>query len=215
MLPLFASAKNPARGRRIFWLGLAVAVVSAFFIAYPPDLRSGLELSLFVAAMMLSTAFFTTPYLKVGGKVLAFFTVDAESEKRTSNDVRGVEPGSPTAQPTGVLTSARKLWWLMVPAMALCVFNVGQYVVAGENPRLAVAMAAVIVAVALALGYGDGHANFGFARRQNLQFVIVSVITLGTLTVLYAAAYAMGQHMWRRRPDRSRRSRRTTDRPSA
>ena len=198
LLPLFAPRENYATGRRVFWVGLAIASVSAFFIAYPPDWKSGLGLSLFVAAMMLCTAFFTTPYLKFGGKVLAFFTVDAESGKRASSNVREVEPRSTTAQTTGVLTSARKLWWLMVPAMALCVFNVEQYLVAGENPRLAVAMAAVIVAVALTLGYGDGRANFGFARRQTLQFIIVSVMTLGTLTVLYVGGYAAGRQMRRR-----------------
>ncbi|KQY07982.1 hypothetical protein ASD37_08405 [Mycobacterium sp. Root135] len=157
--------------------------------------------------MMLFTAFFTTPYLKIGGKVFAFFTVDTESEKRTGDDAQGAEPRRSPAQPTGVLTSARRFWWLMVPAMALCAFNVGQYVVAGESPRLAVAMAAVIVAVALTLGYGDGRANFGFSRRQTLQFVIVSVITLGTLTVLYVGAYAVGRQLWRRHQDRSRQPR--------
>lgn len=201
---MFSSAKNPVRGRRLFWSGLAIAVVSAFFIAYPPGWKAGLGLSVFVAAMMLFTAFFTTPYLKVGGKVFAFFTIDAESEKKAQDDGQVVEPRRRPVQPTGVLTSARKLWWLMVPAMALCVFNIEQYVVAGESPRLAVAMAAVIVVVALTLGYGDGRANFGFARRQTLQFVIVSVITLGTLTVLYVGAYAMGRQMWRRPQDRSR-----------
>ncbi|MCV7421374.1 hypothetical protein H7K45_12550 [Mycobacterium yunnanensis] len=206
MLPLLASAKNPARGRRLFWSGLVLAVGSAFFIAYPPNWKSGLGLSTFVAAMMLFTAFFTTPYLKVGGKVFAFFTIDAESEETASNDVRGAEPRSRPAQRTGALTSARKLWWLMVPAMALCVFNVEQFVVAGENPRLAAAMAAVIVVVALTLGYGDGRADFGFARKQFLQFVIVSVMTLGTLAVLYAVGYAVGRQMWRRRQDGTRQA---------
>ena len=181
-----------------------MASVSAFFIAYPPDWKSGLGLSAFVAAMMLFTAFFTTPYLKIGGKVFAFFTVDTESEKRATDDGQAVESQSRPAQPTGALTSARKLWWLVVPAMALCVLNIEQYVVAGESPRLAAAMAAVIVAVALTLGYGDGRANFGFARRQTLQFVIVSVMTLGTLTVLYVGAYAVGRQMWQRHQDRSR-----------
>ena len=194
---MFASTKNPLRGRRLFWSGLAIAVGSAFFIAYPPDWRWGLGLSAFVAAMMLFTA---------------FFTIDAESEKTASNDGHSAEPRSRPTQPTGVLTSARKLWWLMVPAMALCVFNVRQYVVARESPRLAVAMAAVIVVVALTLGYGDGRANFGFARRQTLQFVIVSVITFGTLTVLYVAGYAVGRRMWRGHQDRSRQLQ-LTDRP--
>jgi hypothetical protein len=154
--------------------------------------------------MMLGTAYFTSPYLKVGGKVFAYSTVDAESGKRASDDGQSSGPRSSPAQPTGVLTSARKLWWLMVPAMSLCVFNVGQYVVAREDPRLAVAMAAVIVAVALVSGYGDGRANFGFARRQTLQFVIVSIIALGTLIVLYAGGYTVGKRVRQKHPDRPR-----------
>lgn len=209
MLPLCASPKNPARGRRLFWSGLAIAVGSASFIAYPPDWKSGLGISLFVAVMMLMTAFFSSPYLKIGGKVLAFFTVDAESEREASD---GVERRGHPAQPTGVLTTARKLWWLMVPAMALCVFNIGQYAVAGENPRLAATMAAVIVAVALTAGYGDGRANFGFARKQILQFVIVSVMTLGTLTVLYVGGYAVGKRMRRRHPTTLRKGSRLAER---
>lgn len=90
--------------------------------------------------------------------------------------------------------------------MALCVFNVGQDVVAGEHPRLAVAMAAVIVVASIILGYGDGRANLGFARRQTLQFVLASIITLGTLPILYTGAYSVGKQMWRKGLERNRQA---------
>ena len=40
---------------------------------------------------------------------------------------------------------SEKSWWLMVPAMALFAFNVIQYVVDNENPRLAALMAVAAV----------------------------------------------------------------------
>src|SRR5262245_597345 len=112
---MFAPHKNETVGRRMFWAGILIGSVSAFFIAFPPDWKSGGLLTLLVAVLMLMTAYFSTPYLKFGRKVVAFSAADT-----------GVEAAG------GVFTSARKLWWLMVPAMALCAFNIGQYVFAGE-----------------------------------------------------------------------------------
>jgi hypothetical protein len=198
LLPLFATRKNHGLGRRLFWSGLTVAFVSAFFIAYPPDWKSGVSLALLVAAMMLMTAYFTSPYLKFGGKVVAFFTDDAESEQRGGGEGQVTGLGGARAARDGALTSARKLWWLLVPAMALCAFNVGQYVVARENPRLAVAMAAVVVVGSITLGYGDARAGYPFARRQLVQFIVVSTITVGVLALLYSGAYAVGKRQQRR-----------------
>ena len=189
----------------MFWAGILIASVSAFFIAYPPDWKSGVGLSLLAAGLMLMTAYFTTPYLKFGGKVLAFYTSDAEAEApagRTSFADGSTRHGG--AASNGVLTSARKLWWLMVPAMALCAFNIGQYVVAKENPRLAVAMVVVVVAVAIVFGYGDARAAYSVGRGQLPQFVVVSIVTLGAFTVLYLGAYLLGKQ-------RSRRGRQSID----
>src|SRR5690349_14661024 len=173
---MFAPYRNDAVGRRMFWAGILIASVSAFLIAFPPDWKSGGLLTLLVAVLMLMTAYFTSPYLKFGGKVVAFSAADTGTE---ASD--------------GVFTSARKLWWLMVPGMALCAFNIGQFVFARENPRLAVLMAVVVVAAATVFGYGDGRARYSIARRQLPQFVIVSIITLGVFTVLYLGSYAFGK----------------------
>ncbi|TQR84420.1 hypothetical protein D8S82_22195 [Mycobacterium hodleri] len=75
VLPIFAPRNDIALARRIFWSGVGVAVVSAFFIAFPPDWQSGVQLSALVAFMMLGTAYFTSPYLKFRGKIHAAYRV--------------------------------------------------------------------------------------------------------------------------------------------
>lgn len=189
----------------MFWMGLLIASVSAFFIAYPPDWKSGVGLSLLAAGLMLMTAYFTSPYLKFGRKVVAFYTADAEADapagRKSFGDGSSRHGG---AASNGALTSARKLWWLMVPAMALCAFNIGQYILAKENPRLAAAMAVAVAAVAIVFGYGDGRAAYSIARGQLLQFVVVSIVTVGVFTVLYFGGYMVGKQ-------RSRRGRQSID----
>ena len=180
----------------MFWLGLVVAVASAFFIAFPPDWKTGAEISGLVACMMLGTAYFTSPYLKFGGKIRAAFTTDVTAEDPARNTrVRSRRGGVGT---DGLLTSAPKLWWFMVPATALCTFNIGQYFVAQENPRLAVAMAAAVVAFAGGFGFVDGRAGDRIARKQTPQFVIVSLVTLGIFALLYLCAYAAGRQKLQR-----------------
>jgi predicted permease len=49
LLPVVAPLNNRRVGRRVFWSGFLIACVSALFIAYPPDWKSGIGLSLFAA----------------------------------------------------------------------------------------------------------------------------------------------------------------------
>ena len=180
----------------MFWVGLLVAVVSAFFIAFPPDVKTGAEISGLVAFMMLGTAYFTSPYLKFGGTIHAAFTTDVQADDPVSD--RRVRSRHGGVGVEGLLTSAAKLWWLMVPALALCAFNIGQYLSAGQNPRLAVAMAATVVLLSGGFGFVDGRAGDPIARKQMLQFVLVSLATVGVFALLYLCAYAAGQRKLRR-----------------
>ncbi|GAB7066276.1 hypothetical protein H7J06_27660 [Mycobacterium hodleri] len=184
LLPIFAPRSDIARARRIFRAGVGVAVVSAFFIGFPPDWKSGAQLSAFVAFMMLGTAYFTSPYLKFRGKIHAAYRADAEAE----------DPPGPTPRgATRLLTSARKLWWFIVAGMALCTFNVVQPVLTGDDPRLAMAMAAVILVIAVVFGFADGRAGDPIAQGQTLQFVLASVLTAGIFALLYLGARAVGK----------------------
>lgn len=184
LLPIFAPHNDIARARRVFWSGLGVAVVLAFFIAFPPDWKSGVQLSALVAFMMLGTAYFTSPYLKFNGKIRAAFRADVEAED---------PPGRTRPGTTRLLTSARKLWWFIVAGMALCTFNVVQFVMTGDAPRLAVTMAAVVVVMAVVFGFAEGRAGDPIAQGQTLQFVLASVVTAGIFAVLYLGARAVGK----------------------
>jgi len=184
LLPIIAPRNDITRARRMFWAGVGVAVVSAFFIAFPPDWKSGAQLSAFVAFMMLGTAYFTSPHLKFRGKIHAAFRADVEAED---------PPGRTPSGTTRLLTSARKLWWLIVAGMALCTFNVVQFVVTGDAPRLAVAMSAVIVLIAVVFGVADARAGYPIAQGQTLQFVLASVLTAGVFAVLYLGARAVSR----------------------
>jgi len=184
LLPIFAPRNDLARARRLFWSGVGLAVVSAFFIAFPPDWKAGAQLSALVAFMMLGTAYFNSPYLKFGGKIHAAFRVDAEAED---------PPDRPRQGTTRLVTSARKLWWFIVGGMALCTFNVVQSVLTGEHLRLAVAMAAVVVATAVVFGFADGRVDDPIAQGQTLQFVLASVATAGVFAILYLGARAVGK----------------------
>ena len=169
----------------MFWAGVGVAVVSAFFIAFPPDWTSGAQLSALVAFMMLGTAYFKSPYLKFRGKIHAAYRADAEAEDPPDRS----RPGATR----GLLTSPRKLWWFIVAGTALCTFNVVQPVLTGDDPRLAVAMAAVLVVIAVVFGFADARAGDPIAQGQALQIVLASVLTAGIFAVLYVGARLVGK----------------------
>jgi hypothetical protein len=68
-------------------------------------------------------------------------------------------------------------------------------------------MAVVIVAVAFAFGYGGGSVQHSIARGQRLQFVVVSIVTLGVFTVWYLGGYLVGkQRLLRRKQSTDRRA---------
>jgi len=93
LLPIFAPRNDIVRARRTFWAGVGVAVVSAFFIAFPPDWKSGAQLSAFVAFMMLGTAYFTSPYLKFRGTIHAAYRADAQAEDSLDRSRPGATVG--------------------------------------------------------------------------------------------------------------------------
>jgi hypothetical protein len=71
-------------------------------------------------------AYFTSPCIKIGGKVVAFYMQDAQVDASAEGSAKSGRPGSGVDAPasTGGFTPAKESWWLVVPAMALCAFNV-------------------------------------------------------------------------------------------
>lgn len=85
-LPLLAPRSNRRRARRIFWSGVLIAVISAFFIAYPPDWKSGFALSLLFGGVMVFRAYTSTPYIKIRGKIYAYSALDSKPDPPQPSD---------------------------------------------------------------------------------------------------------------------------------
>lgn len=203
VIPMFAPTHNRPLARRIFWTGVVIAVIGGFFAAYPPDWRTGLGLALLAGGVMLLRAYFTTPYLKLGGKIYAFNVADSRPDpdrgEKSSGNAVDRAPDS-----YGGMVTATRSWWLLVPVAALTAVIIGGYVAGGSKPSswLALVMVGVLLVLAVSRGHEDGSWGYPIARGQRLQFSIIAVITAGFFAVLYLPAYYAG----RRWPWRSQRS---------
>ncbi|WP_232315565.1 hypothetical protein [Mycobacterium celatum] len=203
LLPTVIPSKSPQAERRIFWIGFLTASISAFFIAYPPDWKAGIVWALLASFTMIVRAYFSTSYIKIRGKVHAFHVEDSrpdltpDSGTPSSIDYPGRDP-APDAYGGLGLTTAKKMWWLMVFLMALCALGVAEYFHFKDSLWSAALAAAVVVIIATALGHMDASWEYPIARRQRIQFGAASIITLGVFAVFYLGAYYAGKRWpWR------------------
>lgn len=194
LLPILAPLNNRHAGRRLFWSGFFIATASAFFIAYPPDWKSGIGLSILVDSLMLINAYFSTPYIKIRGKIYAFSLRDSSSDPSPEGEPPA-EPDDPARDPApdsySGLATAKKMWWLLIFVMAICVINVIS--ISEDRPWLTPLAAAVGVAIAIVFGYGDASWRYPIARGELVQFVIIAIITVGVFAILYLTAYYAGK----------------------
>jgi hypothetical protein len=127
LLPILAPVNNRLAGRRLFWAGFLVATVSAFLIAYPPDRKSGIGLSLTADVLMLLNAYFSTSYIKIRGKIYAFNLKDSQPDPSPhGTPPLGSDDASADPAPDSYsgMATAKKFWWLLVFVMVICTFNV-------------------------------------------------------------------------------------------
>ncbi|WP_237761633.1 hypothetical protein [Mycobacterium kyorinense] len=155
--------------------------------------------------LMLMNAYFTTPYIKIRGKIYAFHVKDSQPDQLpedTAATPDNAESGyDPAPDSYGGTAPANKFWWLLIVTMAMCVLAV--IIQAEDKPLwLAPVMGTVGVMAGIILGYGDASWRYSVARGQRVQFIIIAVITAGVFTILYLAAYYAGKR-W---PWRSRKS---------
>lgn len=199
LVSVVAPSNKPRLERRLFWGGFLIASISAIFIAYPPDVKTGALLSLFACSSLLIRAYFSTSYIKIRGKTYAFHV---EHRRPDPSQDGATRPGSgnPDCKPvpdaySGLgLTTAKKMWWLMVFLTTMCSFDVIAHVADKDISWKAALAAAFLVVVALIFGYAlDASRGHPIARCQRLQFFIISIITLGVFTVFYLAGYYAGK----------------------
>jgi hypothetical protein len=185
--------------RRVYWICTALGAVAAFG-SIPDDLPKGIGLAGFFVGVMLVAAYAYTPYIKINGKIrsLGLQTPDPEDVLDEAT-VRQHDP-APDAY-SGGLTAA-KLWWILVPLMLISAVNTYAFVTGEGEWWVAAIGMAFLVFLALTTGLGDASWGYPIARGQRIQFVVLTIVTLGTFTAIYLIAYAIGK----RRPVRSKHS---------
>lgn len=180
--------------RRCYWGGTFGAAISAFIAGIPDWLGGGFFACVTVFAMALP-AYFTSDYIKIGGKVYTFH-IRRSQEKTQPGKGSKLRPKLPDNYPdayNGDITAA-KMWWLMVVITVFLVFWTTVVLRDPSDRLMQILCIAFFVVMALALGYsGDGSYGYPIARRQYVQFVIMSVISAGTFALLYLPAYFLGR----------------------
>lgn len=185
--------------RRVFWACAAVGAVAAFLSFYPLWTK-GLGAFAFVAGAMTVIAYAYTPYIKIGGKIRSLGVQTPDPEDTPLESASEQHDPAPDAY-SGVLTAA-KMWWILVPLMLISAVNTYAFAI-GEGEWWVAAIGLVFLAfLAIGTGYGDASWGYPIARGQRIQFAILVVVTIGSFTALYLAAYALAK----RRPVRSRHS---------
>ena len=177
----------------MFWGGLLVATVSAFFIGYPPDWRLGIGCSLLCIIAMLITAYFNSPYIKIRGKIYAIGIEDSRPDPAPDGTPVAVDGPDPMIGSYSGAITAKKFWRMLIFLMGISAFGVVGYFVDGDSPRVAVVGTAMIIAMAALGGYGDASEGHPIAREQRVPFVIIAVITGGVFAVIYLLAHRAGK----------------------
>lgn len=198
LLPVVAPSSNRRVERRLFWGGFVFATISAFFIFYPPDWKGGVIWVLLVCFTMIVRAYFSTSYIKIRGKIYAFHVEDSRPDPSTDSmpppgsDEPDYGPARDAYSGLG-LTTAKKMWWLMVFLVAFGVLGIAEYFHFRDSPWSAVSAGAAVVTIATVLGYMDASWECPIARGQCLQFGLASIVTLGVFTAFYLWAYYAGK----------------------
>lgn len=165
--------------RRCFWGGTFGAAVSVFIAGLPAWRGSSIFACVGVFVMWLPAYFGNGEQIKIRGKVYSFHikrpSTTPEPAKSSTPGLGGPPGDHPDAYGTNV--TAAKFWLLLIVAM---VFSVGGAVIGWtdlDEHLLLVTCVGLLVVTAMALGYFiDGSYGYPIARRQYVQFVVISAI---------------------------------------
>jgi hypothetical protein len=188
-----------ASQRRVYWNCTWLAAIAGFLAGYP-DWERAAGLAALAALGLSVAAYAYTPYIKINGEIrsLGVQTPDPEDVSDEAT-VRQHDP-APDAY-SGGLTAA-KLWWILVPLMLISAVNTYSFATGEGEWWVATIGMAFLVFLAVTTGLGDASWGYPIARGQRIQFVVLTIVTLGTFTAIYLIAYAIGK----RRPVRSKHS---------
>lgn len=186
LLPLVTvgSERDVGWQRKIYWGGTFGSMVCVF-IASLPNIATGLIFALFAIFIMSLRAYFTSQYIKIGGRVIAFHSATDTSSRPGRPGELGVdEPYSPTV-------SASRLWWLLIVGVGI--FGAGSMwinLASGQELRYGILGLGIVVAFAVLGGIGDAMHRQRIARGQYVQFAILSLASAGLFPLFYLIAHA-------------------------
>jgi hypothetical protein len=170
--------------RKVYWgstFGASVCVT----IASMPSLLTGGVFTLLIFFAMTLRAYFTSQYITIGGRVIAFHSAtETNPQPGRPGELGADEPYSPTV-------SAARLWWLMVVGVGI--FGAGSMWVnlaSGQELRYGLLGLGIVVAMAVLSGIGDAMHEQRVARGQYVQFAIISLASAGIFAVLYLIAHS-------------------------
>jgi hypothetical protein len=196
LVPLW-SRRDVSWQRRTYWGGTGMAGVFGL-LASLPDWATGVLLAVACLVFMAFPAYFSTPYIKVGGKIVAFHVQDSRSESEAPSGSGTRVSEDPDHDLYNGSVTPTKAWWLMLVALAICAISVVGYIHARGNPLPALLAATVVVVLALSLGVGDSLLGSSVARGQYVQFGLTAIVTIGVFTIIYLLAYLAGRRLAQR-----------------
>lgn len=180
--------------RTIYWTCTAAAAACGFMVAYP-NYKEGLLTIAFVVGGLVMTAYFNTPYIKIGGKIYALTVADSQPDPDVEDGQRELGGGDYDPAPdsySGVLTPA-KMWWGMVPLALMTGWSVWASSAGIQPWRYAFMGGGLLFVMASVGGLGDASWGYSVARRQYLAFVLVGILTGGVFTLVYLIGYYAGK----------------------
>lgn len=187
LLPIITVGSKRDLGwqRKIYWGGTFGSMVCVF-IASLPNIATGAGFALFAIFIMSLRAYFTSQYIKIGRRVIAFHSgTEIDSPARRSGELGVDEPYSPTV-------SASRLWWLLVVGVGVIgAGNMWKYVADREDLRFGLLGLGIVVTLALLSGIGDAMHLQRIARGQYVQFGILSLASAGIFAVCYLGGHSV------------------------
>lgn len=159
---------------RLHWVGVVIVVTATAFAVLPQGRMPALSAGVGMAALCILVTYARTPFLRIRGKTRRLFS------------------DGPEAYGWGLSTP--KVWWLFVIGAVLFSFPVYDF----ANQRYPLLGLSIYIAFMLSVGarygYVDRFLDHSFAAGQYVQFVLVSILTLGLFPASYLAMYFGGQH---------------------
>ena len=192
-IPVFFTQVSLPTARWLHWGGwLGAAVFFSIAVSSTRGWEAAIPASLLCVCLALLRAYFSTPYLKIGGRVISFFP-----QPDADNDLPPRPPGN--AAYHGQM-SAAKMWWVF--AVLCC--GIGLGALQSGWSSAAIAPAAVLGIGGFIAGHDDATRGLPVARGQRVPGAVALIGTLplfGIPSIAYLIGYYVGRSRQRNRTD--------------